>query len=147
MISELRRSKRFNDFIAVSVEAHNGMNGQKEAGPFSGRIINISRYGACLLMSLGVLDAYQVYSSTHKDDSSYIDIQGSIEPEINNFKLSARPIWAEPIVMDDIRAFKMGVEFLVNPDSEKMDNIIDKVSNQSETQVDIITEIEAGNGS
>jgi hypothetical protein len=104
------------------------MNGAREAGPFSGRIINISRHGACLLMSLGDLDAYQVYSSTRKNDSSYIDIHGCIETEADKFNLPARPVWADPIIMDDIRAFKMGVEFMVNPDSEKMDNIIDSVS-------------------
>ncbi len=128
MNSELRRSKRYNDFVAITVMAHNGMNGAREAGPFSGRIINISRHGACLLMSLGDLDAYQVYSSTRKNDSSYIDIHGSFETGEDRFNLPARPVWADPIIMDDIRAFKMGVEFMVNPDSEKMDNIIDSVS-------------------
>ena len=61
MITDLRRSKRYNDFLAVSVLARNEENGAKEVGPFAGRIINISKNGVCLLMSLGVLDSYNVY--------------------------------------------------------------------------------------
>lgn len=129
MNSELRRSKRYNDFIAISVAAYSGIDRDKEAGPFSGRIINISRHGACLLMSLGDLDAYQIYSSTRKNDSSYIDIQGSTGSEASQFNLTARPVWADPIIMDDLRAFKMGVEFMANPYSEKMDTIMDTVGN------------------
>jgi hypothetical protein len=132
MISEMRRSKRYNDFIAVSVVALNGINGNKVAGPFSGRIINVSRNGACVLMSLGVLDAYQVYSLTQKNDSSFIEISGRIESGNTKFKLSGRPIWSDPIIIDDIRAFKMGVDFMVNPHSDTMDSIINTVSNLSD---------------
>lgn len=132
MNSELRRSKRYNDFIAVSVVAHNGINRTKEAGPFSGRIINISRHGACLLMSLGVLDAYQVFSLTQKNDSSFVEIQGTIGSEISSFKLPGRPIWADPIVIDDIRAFKMGVDFMMNPHSDMLNNIIGSLSDPSD---------------
>ena len=127
MNSEMRRSKRYNDFIPVSVQAQNGVNGKKEAGPFSGRIINISRHGACLLMSLGVLESYEVYSKTYQNDSSYLEIQGAIPTETEKFKLAARPVWTDPFIMDDMRAFKMGVEFMANPEGEQMNTIIEAV--------------------
>ena len=127
MNSDLRRSKRHDDFIAVNVLAQNGVNGDREAGPFSGRIINISRHGACLLMSLGVLESYEVYSKTYRNDSSYLEIQGSFPTEMGEFKLAARPIWTDPFIIDDMRAFKMGVDFIVNPIGEQMNTIIDAV--------------------
>ena len=128
MNSDMRRSKRYNDFIAINVVAQNGVNGSRVAGPFSGRIINISRHGACLLMSLGVLESYEVYSKTYQNDSSYLEIQGSIPPDLEKFRLTARPVWTDPFIMDDIRAFKMGVEFMVNPDGEQMNCIIEAVT-------------------
>ena len=128
MNTELRRSKRFNDFLAVSVVAVNGLNGEKEAGPYSGRLINVSRHGACILLSLAMLESYKVYSATSRNDSSYLEIQGNIPDKIGFFKLSARPIWMEPVLIDEIRAFKMGVEFLTNPYGEQMEDIIENVS-------------------
>lgn len=128
MNSDLRRSKRYNDFIPVFVTAQNGVNGMRVAGPFAGRIINISRNGACLLMSLGVLDAYSVYCSTARNPSSFLEIQGSVATEDEPFRLSARPVWTDPFIMDDLRAFKMGIEFLINPEGEQMNILIEQIS-------------------
>ena len=130
MNTELRRSKRYDDFLAVSVIARNRTNGNREVGPFAGRIINISRHGVCLLMSLGVLDSYNVYRSTHKNDSMHLEIQGSIPYETDNFTLSARSIWMDPFVLDDIRAFKMGVHFISCDDSNQSDDIIDNITSE-----------------
>jgi hypothetical protein len=128
MNTELRRSKRYNDFLAVSVLARNGVNGNNEVGPFAGRIVNLSRHGACLLMSLGILDSYNVYRSTYKNATLHLEIQGNIPHDIDNFTLSGRPVWMDPIVIDDIRAFKMGVNFISSADSEQSDDIIDNIT-------------------
>lgn len=128
MNSDLRRAKRYTDFIPVFVAAQNGVNGMRIAGPFAGRIINISRYGACLLISLGVLEAYNVYRATILDPSSFLEIQGIISPEAVQFKLSGRPVWSDPFLLDDLRAFIMGIEFLANPEGEQMNTIIESIS-------------------
>jgi len=128
MNTELRRSKRYNDFLAISIIAKNGLNRETEAGPYSGRLINISRHGACVLLSLAMLESYNVYSTTSKNDSSFLEIHGNIPDKIGYFTLTARPIWMEPIIIDGIRAFKMGVEFLINPYGEQMEDIIETVS-------------------
>ena len=127
MITELRRSKRYNDFLAVSVVAQNGLSREQEAGPYAGRIINISRHGACVLLSLAMLETYKVYSSTWKNDSSFLEVQGCLPDSIGNFRLNGRPIWMEPVLIDEIRAFKMGVEFLTNPYGDQMDDIMETV--------------------
>lgn len=121
---DLRRSKRHNDFIAVSVHAKNKENGNREIGPFAGRIINISTHGACLLMSLGVLESYDVYRTTFNNDDMHLEIEGTIPLRVNNFSLAGHPIWMDPFVLDDIRAFKMGVEFSSFSDHEQSDEII-----------------------
>ena len=120
MISELRRSRRFNDFIAVKVEALNGMNGEKEAGPFSGRIINISRHGACLLMTQVLLKTYHVFHTTKEDEEAVLELHINIPPAIRDFVLPCRPVWMSPFQLEEIKAYKMGVDFLIDPDGEKM---------------------------
>jgi hypothetical protein len=128
MNTDLRKSKRYNDFIAVSVQSRHNTSGKREVGPFAGRIINISRHGACLLMSLGVLDSYNVYRSTYKNDELHLEIQGSVPPDISKFNLSGRPVWLDPFVLDEIRAFKMGVEFISQEDTQQSDHIIDNIT-------------------
>ncbi len=128
MNTDLRRSKRYNDFIPVSVLAKNEASGNKEVGPFAGRIINISRHGACLLMSLGVIESYDVYRSTYKNDGTNLVIEGAIPPGLENFSLSGNPVWMDPFVLDDIRAFKMGVEFKDKSDHDQSDNIIENIT-------------------
>ena len=127
MNSDLRRAKRYHDFIQVFVTAPYAMNSIRATSTFSGRIINISRYGGCLLMPFGVLDPYKVHNAGVRDTSPFLEIQGSVSLENGHFKLSARPVWTDPIIMDDLRAFKIGVEFLVNPEGEQMNSIIESI--------------------
>lgn len=124
MNSDLRRTRRYNEFIAVSVFTKNEKNRNIHIGPYTARLINISQYGVCLLMSLGVLDSYEVYRSTYRDQGMYLEIKGSIPPDIAVFNLSGRPVWMEPFVLDDLRAFKMGIEFNSPISSTQSDNII-----------------------
>jgi len=128
MNTDLRRSKRYEEFLAVSVLARNRLNGGRESGPFAGRIVNISRHGACLLFSLGVLDTYNIYRSTYRNDALQLEIQGSVPPHMIKFNLAGRPVWMDPFVLDDIRAYKMGVEFLSEADMEQSDDIIDSIT-------------------
>ena len=139
MNTELRRSKRYNDFLAVSVLARNEENGIKEVGPFAGRIINISKNGICLLMSLGILDSYNVYRSTYKNNLLYIEIQGNIPSTREKFVISGNPIWMDPLVIDDIRAFKMGVD-LASSESLRLSEYI--IENIIAEPVDNMFEIE-----
>jgi len=140
MNTELRRSKRYNDFLAVSVSVRSDATGEREIGPFAGRIINISRYGACLLMPLGIPDTYKVYSSTSTNNSLHLEIQGNMPAAFDDFNLSGHPIWMDPFVLDDIRAFKMGVEFRSGADSQQSGDIIDSMTAESIADLFIITD-------
>ncbi|NIA05625.1 MAG: hypothetical protein GWP11_06625 [Proteobacteria bacterium] len=128
MITEMRRSKRYNDFIAISIIAHNGIRGETKAGPFSGRIINISRHGACLLMPRVENKSYHLFHSTRQDDSSFLELKGTIQRYPDKFRIPARPVWLESFNMDDIEAFNMGVEFMLSPEGERMTKIIEAVN-------------------
>ncbi|GAB4343996.1 MAG: hypothetical protein Kow0089_20200 [Desulfobulbaceae bacterium] len=128
MNMEMRRSRRHNDFIAISVEARSNAGKERLAGPFAGRIINISKYGACLLMSLGVLESYDVYRSTCRNNSRHLEIQGPFPSGTTTFTLHGRPVWMDPFMLDDLRAFKMGVEFLTEADCSLAERIIEDIT-------------------
>jgi len=120
MITDLRRSKRFTDFLPISVSARSGLKSTTIAGPFSGRIIDISRHGACLLMTQVVIQSYHVYHSTKEDDSSFLELHINLPPDLVGFAIPARPVWFSDFNIEDIQAFRMGVDFLISPNGEKM---------------------------
>lgn len=128
MNSDLRRSKRYNDFLPVWVITQNGISGEKDAGPFSGRVVNISRHGACLLLPLADLDSYEIYRKASRNDSSHIVIKGTYHAEMREWQITARPVWMDPVVEHGVRAYMMGVEFMTSPYGEQMDTLLEDVT-------------------
>ncbi len=120
MNTDLRRSKRDSVYLPIAVSAQDGISGGQLAGPFSGRIIDISLHGACLLMTQVMRGSYHVFHTTRENDSSLLLLHIDIPPEIVDLALPARPVWLDIFRQDQIRAFKMGVEFLTSPDGEQM---------------------------
>ncbi|WP_456384819.1 PilZ domain-containing protein [Desulfolithobacter sp.] len=120
MNTDLRRSKRDRVYLPISVSAQDGISGERLAGPFSSRIIDISLHGACLLMTQVMCGSYHIFHTTRENDSSLLLLHIDIPPEIVNLALPARPVWLDIYHQDQIRAFKMGVEFLTSPDGEQM---------------------------
>jgi len=120
MKSDLRRSKREEDLIHISVTVQNGVTGDILAGPFPGKILNISRHGACLLMTQVIWETFHIFHLSRDSDSSFILVNINMPPEIKNFSIPARPIWMSLLKHKKIRAFKMGVEFMINPEGEQI---------------------------
>ncbi|RUM36473.1 MAG: hypothetical protein DSY57_05540, partial [Desulfobulbus sp.] len=81
MITELRRSKRVTDYLPILVNAKNEATGRRLAGPFSGRIIDISEHGACLLMTQVMQNTYHVFHSTREEDSRVLQLTINVPPE------------------------------------------------------------------
>ena len=120
MITELRRSKRITDYLPILVNAKNGATGRRLAGPFSGRIIDISEHGACLLMSQVMQNSYHVFHSTREDERRILQLTINVPPENEPFTITAQPVWLDLFRRDKIRAFKMGIEFLVSPGGKQI---------------------------
>ncbi|HBI15645.1 MAG TPA: hypothetical protein DDY20_09060 [Desulfobulbaceae bacterium] len=133
MITELRRSKRYNDFLPISVCALSGPDKNIISGPFSGRIVDISRHGACLLMTQVMLGGYHVFHSTMENDSRILQIQINIPPDLVNITLPSLPVWIKPYDLDEIKAFRLGVNFLVDPEGEQMQRL-EQVMRRNEAQ-------------
>lgn len=135
MITDLRRSKRFTDFLPISVSAVSGADNTTIAGPFSGRIVDISRHGACLLMTQVLLKTYHLYHSTLENNGNCLHLHLNLPPDLMNFTLPAIPVWLRPFVLDDIKVFRMGVEFLLNPDGEQVQRL-EKIMRKKQVERD-----------
>jgi len=116
IISKLRQATRISDYIPVKVTARNEVTGITVAGPFSGKIINISNIGSCLLMKQVMMGSYHIFHSTREDNSLFLQLTIDLPPNIENVKIPTQPVWMDLFHQDDVRAFKMGVEFLLNPE-------------------------------
>ena len=123
MITELRRAKRLTDYLPIVVRARNGVNGKELTGPLSGRIIDISTHGACLLMTQVMSQNFHIFHSTRENDSYLLQLTINLPPDIVNFAIQARPIWMQLFHKDRIRAFKMGVEFITSPEGKQMKHL------------------------
>jgi len=123
MTKILRRSKRYDRFLPITVMAIDGEKTTAEIGPFSGKIINISRHGACLLMSQVLVNSYHLFHSTKENDSSFLQVTINVQPEIKNCKIPSRPVWMDIFEEGEIRVFRIGVEFMVNPEGEQMKSL------------------------
>jgi hypothetical protein len=119
MISKLRQAKRINDYIPVEVTVQNAITGKPATGPFSGEIINISHIGSCLLMSQVMIGSYHIFHSTRENDALFLQLTIDLPPDIVDCKISARPIWMNLFHQDEVRAFKMGLEFRLNTVRER----------------------------
>ncbi len=133
MITDLRKLKRYTDFLPISVSAMSGIKNNFVAGPFSGRIVDISRHGACLLMTQVMSKSFHIFHSTKENDSLFLELYINIPPDLVAFVMPARPVWMNAFNMEDIRAFRMGVNFLMNPDGEKMKHL-ERIMGQKQQQ-------------
>jgi len=120
MITELRRSKRIAEYLPILINAKDQTSGSVLAGPFSGRIIDISDHGACLLMTQVMQRSYHLFHSTREQDSRFLQLIVNVPPDNIPFSIAARPVWMDRFLQEEIRAFKLGIEFLTDPESKLM---------------------------
>lgn len=134
MTSDLRRSERIVDFLPLEVHAVHGQDGRLLAGPFSGRIIDISAHGACLLMTQIMDGAFHVFHSTNDTDGAVLRLTIEQPPDLGPHVLTARPVWLDLFRQGEIRAFKMGVEFTEDPEKKQMRELHQALRRNQETR-------------
>jgi len=120
---DLRRSTRQGDYLPITVNAVNGIDGSIICGPFSSRIIDLSTNGACLLMTQVLKDRYHIFHSTQENPSYLLQLILNLPPILVDSTIDARPVWFNSHHQKGINAFKLGVEFLSSPQGKKMKKI------------------------
>lgn len=109
---ESRRSQRFTDFIPVTIYVRQQGSDNNLVGPFSGTIVDICSYGACLLMSTVTCKSFHIYHSTRKDESAFLRIKIESHPHLEGTSIDARPVWLNTFQREDFRERMIGIEFL-----------------------------------
>lgn len=118
-----RRSERIVDFLPLEIHAIDLTCNEVLAGPFSARIIDISTHGACLLVTQVLLNGFHVFYTTRESDDTVLRLSIDETSEVGLHVLTARPIWMDTFRQDEIRAFKMGVEFTENLGKAQMRDV------------------------
>lgn len=123
MNTELRRSKRYADFLPISVSVRKNDNGSQVAGPFSARIVDLSSHGACLLLTQVMMQSFHIFHSTREDDLTDLVLHINIQSRPDTIEILAQPVWLNAAKLDDIKVFKMGVDFVNNLDDDLLQSI------------------------
>jgi len=114
---ELRRSHRYTDFLPISITVRKDVDLSQIAGPLSARIIDVSNHGACLLLTQIMIQSYHVFHSTREDESAVLALNITLPSYPDPIEILSRPVWLNSTKLDDIKVFKMGVDF-----DNKIDN-------------------------
>jgi len=131
MISdELRRSKRYADFLPIFVSVCRKDDQEKVAGPFSARIVDVSNHGACVLLTQVMLQSFHIFHSTREDESTCLVLHINVSPEEGDIGIEAKPVWLNATKIDDIKVFKMGVDFLEKIDDTQLRTINRMINTQ-----------------
>lgn len=120
MSVDSRRSPRLADYLPLEVYLLQDSNEHPLAGPFSGRILDFSSHGACLLMSQVMCNNLHVFHATQESDARVLQLRICLPPDLEQCLINARPVWFDLFRCGEIRAFKMGVEFIADPDKDNM---------------------------
>lgn len=111
MSTDQRHEQRHKEFIPVSVTALDTGKGRRQSGPLGCRLINISRHGACLLMSAAAAGVEGLTATSANGKNSLLEIRGALPGDETPFTLSARAVWSSPMIIDDMQGWQMGVQF------------------------------------
>ncbi len=85
------------------------------AGPLRGRLFDLSKNEACLLMSEIMDDQYHLFYSTQEDSLLFLNLFFDLPPTFDqHFQMPAIPLWFNIFQQGQIRNFIMGVEFTRN---------------------------------
>ena len=113
MHNEQRSSKRFPEFLPVEVSFKRQQGRKLSRQNITGRIINLSAKGACILMGkdqAGHCNDFPVFTVEATDDFQ-MHVRGK---NYDCPKISVRPVWHETIHLDGVKICKIGIQFLEN---------------------------------
>ena len=120
---EHRRSPRYVDFLPIFISACRNDDGTQVAGPFSARILDLSNHGSCLLLTQVMMKSFHIFHSTRENDLIDLVLYVNLPAQEDTVEIPAKPVWLNATKLDDIKVFKMGVNFLNRIDENLLQNI------------------------
>jgi hypothetical protein len=111
MTSAVHKTKSLSAYLPIEITAQHTGTGKVMAGPLAGRLFEISKNGACLLMSQVMHKKYHLFYSTQENSLLSLQLFIDLPPDIEDLKIPAHPLWFNLFQQGQIRNFIMGVEF------------------------------------
>ncbi|NLX18390.1 MAG: hypothetical protein GXY53_03790, partial [Desulfobulbus sp.] len=93
MTIERRKSERVADFFPLDVYALQLESRKTIAGPFSGRIIDISDHGACLLMTQIISNGFHLFYTTRDMEGTALGLVFENITADHSSIFTAHPVW------------------------------------------------------
>lgn len=126
MISAAQK-KTFGSTVPVEVTAEHAGTGSVMAGPLCGRLFDLTKNKACLLMNQIMDDTYHLFYSTQEDNLLFLNIYFDLtSPLDEHCKVTALPLWFNIFKQGQVRSFIMGVEFTRNTDEKTVKKLLAK---------------------
>ena len=102
-------------YLPIEITAQHAGTEKIMAGPLRGKLFDLSKNEACLLMSEIMDDTYHLFYSTQEDNHLLLNLFFDLPPSLDeHFKITAIPLWFNIFQQGQIRNFIMGVEFTRN---------------------------------
>ena len=111
MLENLRRLTRKNIVLPGIVTVQDSNKGTFLTKMFSRYINNISKQGACILLSEVMDGSFHIFHSTRENESLILLREITVPPDDKTFTLNATPVWFDLLQDGKRREFKIGVEF------------------------------------
>ena len=123
------QKKTLRNYLPIEITAQHADTGKIMTGLLRGRLFDLSKNAACLLMSEIMDDTYHLFYSTQEDNllflNIFFDLPSAPDEQFNeHFKITAVPLWFNIFQQGQIRNFIMGVEFTRNIEERIMRKLL-----------------------
>lgn len=128
-MSSTEPEKTHGNYVPIEITAQHAGTGKVLAGPLRGRLFDLSKDGACLLLSEIMDHSYHLFYSTQENNLFFLNIFLGYTPESDeDLKISALPLWFNIFQQGQIRNFIMGVEFTGNIEGNALRKLLNAVA-------------------
>lgn len=83
-----------------------------------------------------MVESYHVFHSTLDDDAALLQLSFELPKEEVNLAVTARPVWFDVFRQNEIRAFKMGIEFMDSLEGKQMKKLHNAIKKQQKKRAD-----------
>ena len=112
-------------YLPIEITAQHAGTGKIMAGPLRGKLFDLSKNEACLLISEIMDDQYHLFYSTQEDNLRFLNLFFDLPSAPDeHFKITAIPLWFNIFQQGQIRSFIMGVEFTPNLEEKTMKKLL-----------------------
>jgi len=134
LLKERRRSARIEGRVPVGLALRRGRQGPLVAGPSPGEILDVSSYGAGLLVEQIRVDNCHLFYSPQDNPAYILHLEFVPAPDEEPLSIPVRPVRFDRFLEDEAAAckpFQIGVEFMLESNDEKVRLLYKLVAEQS----------------